>query len=57
MRPLIRGYKHGVEDLHSELQRRSARITQAPRLAPYGILELEVEDLNDYRLTFGEIRV
>jgi catechol 2,3-dioxygenase-like lactoylglutathione lyase family enzyme len=48
-------YVHGVEDLHSELQRRSARITQAPRLAPYGILELEVEDLNGYRVTFGEI--
>lgn len=49
-------YVRGVEDLHSELRRRSARITQPPRMAPYGLLELEVEDLNHYRLTFGEIR-
>jgi hypothetical protein len=41
--------------VHADLQRRGARILQPPRKAPYGIRELEVEDLNGYRLTFGQI--
>jgi catechol 2,3-dioxygenase-like lactoylglutathione lyase family enzyme len=48
-------YVDGLEALHAELQRRGAVIRQGPHLAPYGIREIEVEDLNGYRLTFGEI--
>lgn len=48
-------YVSGLDDLHKELQGRGARITQPPREAPYGIRELVVEDLNGYRLVFGEI--
>lgn len=47
-------YIEGVDSLHAELVRRGAAITQAPRMAPYGIRELEVLDLNGYRLAFGE---
>jgi hypothetical protein len=46
---------HDLTALHAELQRRGASIVQPPRLAPYGIREIEVVDLNGYRLTFGEI--
>jgi catechol 2,3-dioxygenase-like lactoylglutathione lyase family enzyme len=48
-------YVDGLDALHAELLRRGAVIRQGPRLAPYGIREIEVEDLNGYRLTFGEI--
>lgn len=47
-------YVTGLDSLYSELQDRGARILQPPRTAPYGLRELEVEDLNGYRLTFGE---
>lgn len=48
-------YVSGLDALHADLQRRGARIIQPPRLVPYGIRELVVEDLNGFRLTFGEI--
>ena len=35
--------------------RRGATITQRPQMAPYGIRELVVEDLNGFRLVFGEL--
>ena len=48
-------YVDDLDALHAELQRRGAAIQQGPRTAPYGIREIEVEDLNGYRLTFGEM--
>jgi len=48
-------YVEDLDALHAELQRRGAVIRQGPRVAPYGIREIEVEDLNGYRLTFGEV--
>jgi hypothetical protein len=47
-------YVDNVDALHAELKQRGATIPHAPQLAPYGIRELEVIDLNGYRLTFGE---
>lgn len=47
-------YVDEVDALHETLRAHGARITQAPRDAPYGLRELEVEDLNGYRITFGE---
>jgi len=48
-------YVDDVEGLHADLERRGARILSPPQLAPYGIREIVVEDLNGYRLAFGEI--
>jgi uncharacterized glyoxalase superfamily protein PhnB len=48
-------YVDDVDALHAELVQRGARVLQEPRVAPYGIREIIVEDLNGYRLTFGEI--
>src|SRR4051812_33593518 len=47
-------YVDNLDALHADLQRRGAVITQPPRVAPYGIREIIVLDLNGYRLTFGE---
>jgi uncharacterized glyoxalase superfamily protein PhnB len=47
-------YVEDLDALYADLQRRGATITQPPRLAPYGLREIVVEDLNGYRLTFGE---
>jgi uncharacterized glyoxalase superfamily protein PhnB len=47
-------YVADLDHLYSDLQARGAHILQPPRVAPYGLRELEVEDLNGYRLTFGE---
>lgn len=47
-------YVDDVEATFAELTRRGATIVQAPKDAPYGIRELVVEDLNGYRLTFGQ---
>lgn len=49
-------YVDDLDTLYAELQRRGARITQPPKMAPYGIRELSVEDLNGYRLDFGEMQ-
>lgn len=58
-RPAFEGdvylYVEGLDTLYGELQQRGAVILQPPRVAPYGIREVIVEDLNGYRLTFGEI--
>jgi uncharacterized glyoxalase superfamily protein PhnB len=48
-------YVTSLDALQAEFQQRGANITQPPQMAPYGIRELEVVDLNGYRLTFGEI--
>jgi uncharacterized glyoxalase superfamily protein PhnB len=47
-------YVDDLDALHTELKQRGAAIVQPPRVAPYGLRELVVEDLNGYRLTFGE---
>lgn len=48
-------YVDDVDSLHADLQRRGARIQSPPRMAPHGIREMVVEDLNGYRLAFGEL--
>jgi uncharacterized glyoxalase superfamily protein PhnB len=48
-------YVAGLDELHADLQRRGADIIQPPRVAPYGLRELVVQDLNSYRLAFGEL--
>jgi hypothetical protein len=47
-------YVDDLDALHADLLRRGAAIAQGPQVAPYGIRELEVVDLNGFRLTFGE---
>ena len=47
-------YVDAVDLLHQELTGRGAVIKQSPRNAPYGLRELEVEDLNGYRVTFAQ---
>ena len=47
-------YVEDVEAIYADLQRRGAKIVQPPAVAPYGLREIRVEDLNGYRLTFGE---
>ncbi len=47
-------YVQDLDALYADLQSRGAVITQPPRVAPYGLREIVVEDLNGYRLTFGE---
>lgn len=47
-------YVDDLNALYSDLQRRGAVIKQPPRVAPYGLREIVVEDLNGYRLAFGE---
>lgn len=48
-------YVDDVDTLHEELQRRGARILEAPQMTPHGIRELVVEDLNGYLVAFGEL--
>jgi uncharacterized glyoxalase superfamily protein PhnB len=47
-------YVDDLGALHADLKRRGASIVAGPHTAPYGIREIEVVDLNGYRLTFGE---
>jgi catechol 2,3-dioxygenase-like lactoylglutathione lyase family enzyme len=48
-------YVDDLDSVHADLQRRGAVICEPPRLAPYGIREFVVKDLNGYILTFGEM--
>jgi uncharacterized glyoxalase superfamily protein PhnB len=48
-------YIDDLDGLHADLQRRGAKIQAAPHIAPHGIREMVVEDLNGYRLAFGEL--
>jgi uncharacterized glyoxalase superfamily protein PhnB len=48
-------YVTDLDEVNADLQRRGAIIVQPPRAAPYGIREMVVEDLNGYRVAFGEI--
>jgi uncharacterized glyoxalase superfamily protein PhnB len=47
-------YVGDVDSLYADLQARGANVVHPPRVAPYGLREIEVVDLNGYRLTFGE---
>lgn len=49
-------YVDDLDGLHADLQRRGAKILAGPHLAPHGIREIVVEDLNGYRLAFGELQ-
>ena len=48
-------YVDDLDALTADLRQRGASIVQGPHMAPYGIREIEVTDLNGYRLTFGEL--
>ena len=48
-------YVDNVDHLHSEFRQRGAKVVLPPRMAPHGIREMTVEDLNGYRLVFGEL--
>jgi hypothetical protein len=48
-------YVSGLDSLHAELIGCGARIFRPPHMAPHGIREMLVEDLNGTRLAFGEI--
>lgn len=47
-------YLEDLDGLYADLQKRGVQILQPPGMAPHGIREMIVEDLNGYRLTFGE---
>jgi len=47
-------YVDDLDTVYADLQQRGAIIKQPPTVAPYGLREVRVEDLNGYRLTFGE---
>ena len=48
-------YVDDLDALHADLQRRGAVILQPPRMAPFGIREMVVEDPDGHRLAFGEM--
>ena len=48
-------YLASLDEVYADLQSRGATILQPPRETPYGIRELVVEDLNGYRIAFGQI--
>ena len=47
-------YVRDLDALHADLLGRGAIVVQPPRPAPYGLREFVVEDLNGFRLAFGE---
>ena len=47
-------YVQDLSALHQELLNRGAKVLVAPQPTPYGLLEMVVEDLNGYRIVFGE---
>lgn len=47
-------YVNDVEKLQSDFERRGANIIQGLLSTPYGIREFVVEDLNGFRLVFGQ---
>jgi catechol 2,3-dioxygenase-like lactoylglutathione lyase family enzyme len=48
-------YVDDLDALHADLGRRGAVIRQGPHMAPHGIREMVIEDLNGYRLAFGQL--
>ena len=49
-------YVDDLDGLYADLKHRGAQIQSPPQMAPHGIREMVVEDLNGYRLAFGELR-
>ncbi len=47
-------YINNVDEFYGDLHRNGAKILQEPYDAPYGIREFVIEDLNGYRIAFGE---
>jgi uncharacterized glyoxalase superfamily protein PhnB len=47
-------YVDDVDGLYADLQRRGAVVLQRPIVMPYGLREMVVEDLNGFRVAFGE---
>jgi DNA-binding transcriptional MerR regulator/predicted enzyme related to lactoylglutathione lyase len=43
-----------IDDVYEELKGRGAKIVAEPETWPYGMREFAVEDMNGYRLCFGE---
>lgn len=43
-----------VDSLHEDLSKRGAKVIQQPLDTPYGIREFVVEDLNGFRIAFGQ---
>jgi catechol 2,3-dioxygenase-like lactoylglutathione lyase family enzyme len=48
-------YVPDVDGLHAEFERRGATIESPPAMAPHGIREMVVVDLDGFRLAFGEL--
>jgi uncharacterized glyoxalase superfamily protein PhnB len=48
-------YVSDLDAVHTDFQSRGATIVQPPVAMPYGVREMVVEDLNGYRIAFGEI--
>ena len=48
-------YITDLDAVHADLQQRGANILHGPRMAPHGIREMVVEDLNHFRIAFGEL--
>ncbi len=48
-------YVDNVNSLHDEFVANGANIIQPPAMAPHGIFEMVVEDLNGFRIAFGEM--
>lgn len=48
-------YVDDLDTLYRDFQRRGAQILQPPHVAPHGIREMVIEDLNGYRLAFGQL--
>ena len=46
-------FVHDVDALHEDYQRRGATIRQAPTNFPWGVREMNVEDLDGHRLRMG----
>lgn len=47
-------YVAGLDAFYAEFQQRGVKILHPPELMPYGLREMAIEDLNGFRLSFGE---
>jgi catechol 2,3-dioxygenase-like lactoylglutathione lyase family enzyme len=50
-------FVRGIHELYRDLIQRGARIDGPPVQQPYGMTNFHVDDLNGYRLCFGQARV
>jgi uncharacterized glyoxalase superfamily protein PhnB len=48
-------YVENLDSLYIEFKKRGAQVILPPSQAPHGIYEMVVEDLNGFRLAFGEL--